>query len=1017
MGTPEPSARRRGWLRAGLWMLLMLSSCATRADAALVQLLQQAEEAFTQKGPAAALPLFEQALASARAVPDSPSEATALRKIGACHRGMGNYPQAIDAVQQALAIARTSNARLEEGKGLSQLGLVYWEIGDYTRAEQQFQQAIALAHEQHDRHLEAAALNNLALVNDERGRYTESIAGYERALALYAQDPMPHGESDTLSNIGGVHLLLGRFEQALAHFERALAIDRARGDASAIGTDQGNSGLALQGLGRYQEADHQLQLAIDATRASGQKTDEAFWLKGRAGVLINLGRYDLALELYRHALTLYEQSGAQGEYLEARADFGELLLRLGDLAGAEEQFTSALAIARAIGHHRGETQALIRLGDLQGIRNQDAEAIASFRAALTRAEAVGDQARSVEALVQLAGALSRTGKPDDALRMASRALDIAAKSRQPWLEARAQLELAALAESASDAATARRGFERALRSSESLGDPELLWRSRFGLARVLATAGDIDAAIAELERTVAVIEGVRSQIQQRRYRSGYLDDKYEVYVELVRLLLEAGRIERAFSVSENLRAQAYRDMQARPAIAQSRAAMSPRESALLERIETLQASLRAEHTRTAEERRDSAIASFSSELAGAERAYAELLDDIHGATTTRAQESDEAAVRRALQPGDAIVSYVVGNRGITAFVLRNNSLSAMQLVARRRELRARVELLRELVLDASSEAWRGPARALAELLVDPLIDAGWLAGVDQLYVVPDGELNYLPFAVLLVGGRSEAHPLIADAVLRLLPSAAMLGIAPDSSPVPASRLLAVAPQAARLRHADAEARAVAAMHKGGTELWTGAAATEHRFKQEAGGFDLLHVATHGEFNSLNPALSALEFEAGEGDDGKLRVQEILELQLRAQLVTLSACNTALGSGYFSDVPIGNEFIGLTRAFLQAGSRGVLSSLWPVDDRFTSRFMVDFYAGTAGAGYATALAGAQRRMAGAGGPYSHPYFWAPYVLIGGPEQGDHDAGKTAARYVSVPSTGRPARHGAVNAARE
>ena len=105
---------------------------------------------------------------------------------------------------------------------------------------------------------------------------------------------------------------------------------------------------------------------------------------------------------------------------------------------------------------------------------------------------------------------------------------------------------------------------------------------------------------------------------------------------------------------------------------------------------------------------------------------------------------------------------------------------------------------------------------------------------------------------------------------------------------------------------------------------------------------VLHLATHGQFNKLNPLLSGLELEADGIDDGMLQVHEVLGLRLNADLVTLSACDTALGSGHLAMVPAGDEFVGMTRAFLSAGSSSVVATLWEVDDRSSGKLMRRFY---------------------------------------------------------------------------
>jgi len=110
----------------------------------------------------------------------------------------------------------------------------------------------------------------------------------------------------------------------------------------------------------------------------------------------------------------------------------------------------------------------------------------------------------------------------------------------------------------------------------------------------------------------------------------------------------------------------------------------------------------------------------------------------------------------------------------------------------------------------------------------------------------------------------------------------------------------------------------------------------------AGDFRVLHLATHGYFNQASPLLSGLELEADRHDDGMLRVHEILDLPLHADLVTLSACDTALGSGYFAELPVGDEFVSLNRAFLAAGSASVMATLWQVEDRASVSLMKRFY---------------------------------------------------------------------------
>jgi CHAT domain-containing protein len=266
---------------------------------------------------------------------------------------------------------------------------------------------------------------------------------------------------------------------------------------------------------------------------------------------------------------------------------------------------------------------------------------------------------------------------------------------------------------------------------------------------------------------------------------------------------------------------------------------------------------------------------------------------------------------------------------------------------------------------------------LRKFLVDPLQTAGYLSEIHQLVIVPDGVLNYLPFAAL---PTAHGRFLGDDFTVAYLPSAAALVM---ESPGTGSgkALLAIAPYDAHLPNAAAEIRSIGQMFPQGSRVVAGKAATETLFKQVAADYDYLHLATHGSLNRNAPSLSALELEPDEQNDGRLELHEIVNMRLRAHLVTLSACETALGKGYFTETPAGDEFVGMTQAFLSAGGQNVLASLWPVNDESTRVLMVRFYRHLLETGGAEALARAQREVRHDNPRYRHPYYWAAFVMIG------------------------------------
>ena len=157
-------------------------------------------------------------------------------------------------------------------------------------------------------------------------------------------------------------------------------------------------------------------------------------------------------------------------------------------------------------------------------------------------------------------------------------------------------------------------------------------------------------------------------------------------------------------------------------------------------------------------------------------------------------------------------------------------------------------------------------------------------------------------------------------------------------------------------------------------------ATEAAFRRFGPEQRVLHLATLGYLNRANPMYSHLELAAGDGHDGRLEVHEVFGLRLKAALVVLSACHTAVASGSQGSVPAGEDWVGLARAFLAAGARNVVGSLWAVEDRSTAQVMARFYAAGGATDPAAALAAAQRTVSAAPGQ-GHPYYWAGFVAIG------------------------------------
>ena len=940
------------------------------------ELLAHAKSVYSSTGPSAALPEYEKALVAYQAVKDRHSEAITLGLIGNCYKHLGDRTRALDFLSRALRIKQELGDRLEEGKTISNIGLVYWEAGDYPKAIDHFNSAIAIGREVQDSHLEGAALNNLSLVYDEKGEYKQSLEQYQKALAIHRASNYREGESDALGNIGGVYLILGHYSDAIDYYQQALALDKDLDRKPAESQDLGNLAICEAAVGQLDESIKTFDRALTLASAAGLKKEEADWRKGRASTLLRLGKFDDALQEYRAALASYERAGLKRELVEALYDDGYVHLMLGDRRSAERAFKHAVQVAKQISFSHGILTNTLALADVAWRSGDLTRAVASANDVVERARKLEDRVSTVSGLLILSLSLRDEGITRQALAQAREAVSIAHQSGAKLLQAQALDTEAETLLRVNKTEDALRSLSSATDLLVNTGDTELPWHLDYLQGQALESMKRDEDAVAAYRRSIISIESIRGSIAEDRFRTGFLQDKEKVYVALVRLLLRMGRLGEAFQYSERLRARGYLDLVNRSVLPPS----DPHIAELQSRIRRLQRAIEEENSKVPSEQRSSASSTFSGELADAEREYSDIVGLHADVGVGFSAVPGPTEVERQLPSDRALVEYVVGPRQIAIFVLRHDGLHAMLEPLRSVDLESKITLLRDLIRRPDSTDWQLPARSLRRLLIDPIEKANWLHGVNEITIVPHAFLHYLPFATLLRPTREGERFLIEDYIISYLPMAGSLAMsAPRQSS--GERLAALAPSVSKLQFTSEEVHAVAAAFGPSATVIVGSKATETWFKHMAGDYDVIHFATHGFFNKSNPLFSGVQLEPDAQNDGRLEVYEILSLHLRAQLVTLSACETALGSGYFTEIPAGDEFVGLTRAFLSAGASTVVASLWEVNDSSTARLMRSFYRKVSGDSPSVSLAAAQRSMLHRDRDHQHPYYWSAFVAVG------------------------------------
>ena len=662
--------------------------------------LKIAETLYREEGPEKALPEFEQLATEFYKQQDHLDEAVAVHFIGVCHWRIGNFDEARKHLDLALAMKRNLGNRLQEAKTLNVLGLLDWELGHYDQATDNFTVASEIGRELGDKKLEGATLNNLSLVYDELGDYQTSLTQYEQVLDIYSGADFPRGEADTLGNIGRVHLLLGNYGKALDFFEQALEINEQLDSKVSMSQDNGSVALSYLGLGELDIALSYFERAIELSEETGMQYDLAYWLGGKGNALVRKGLYDQALTQYRNMLAIYEEQGAHAELIEALHDMGQLHMLLGDPRSAEDYLSQAIALERNSGRERNITENLIALGDLEIRRERLSEAIGLYGEARERAKAVGEQAHLTVSLLRLSQANLEQQQTALALEQANQALELSRMNDARPLEGEALYMLAEVDRSDGQPSNAIERYAEAEATLAQSGDPELLWQIHYGRAMAHEALGDKRAAVDALIVAVTIIESVRDRLIEQRFRSGYLQDKYEVYIELVRLQLDLDLTEEAFSTAERLRARSYATQLDRGGWPEFSSNDQRKAHALRERIQQLQRALSDEETKALPERRQAAVQTFSTELLLAQRDYQIFMDD-RGQEPRLAGEMPEipssAQIQAKLTHDDVLLEYVIGQENLVVFALTSAEILASSRPTSRDDIARRVELLRDLI--------------------------------------------------------------------------------------------------------------------------------------------------------------------------------------------------------------------------------------------------------------------------------------------------------------------------------
>jgi len=765
-------------------------------------------------------------------------------------------------------------------------------------------------------------------------------AALQQAITLFAQldDSLNLGRSRT--NLGRLHLRTGQYAAALAGFEAAFR--------DLLGTETTIASAELAEL---------------------RVADELLLEYAMACLVINL--LPEARQLLAHCETLFRSATQPYELGQTRYTQGLLLLRTQQWQAAQEALDEATTHFAALQNSFWLNRTRLAQAAVAYARQQRA------------------QARQLLAL------LLDTPRPITTDIAGAADWDVGTQIEAHLLRLRMAIdegELDAARQTATVIATLLKGPND--HDDYTRFWPHLALRLQHMLGKIAQAVGDYATARQHLQAAIAQLEGQRATLVVEEVRSAFIDDKSELYADLVQTLFDMAptdpaTVAEAFGVIEQARSRvllerllAAMDEPESPATPEANEAntanKSPMDADEQQRLRELREQLHWLYNQIMGESGSRRLDTQISRQLQQTEAALQQVEWRHSSLLAQAQAVDLTTFQQSLAPDQQAIVYAGIHQEILAFLVDRTSVKVYRhltdvdaIQAAAAELRFQLGRVELDPLYVARHSLRLEARLqqallqLYQLLVAPL--AAEIQS-NRLLFVPFGPLHRIPLHALWDG----SHYLIERAECSYAPSASLAVFRHQHTPL--SKLHAWAGFAISdpMIPAAGEEIALAARHFTQATTYLDAQANRANLWQAAAHTDILHLATHGLFRPDNPFFSALKLV-----DGWVDVRELYRLPLAARLVVLSACESGVG-----ELAGGDEVVGLARGFLGAGACELIASLWNVHDATAAQLMEHFYrhlvTEDAAIRPATALQAAQCHAIEA---RQHPYYWASFFVIG------------------------------------
>ena len=852
--------------------------------------------------------------------------------------------------ERAVAYRQRSLAQLgdktSQGNAYSAIGKAYLDLGDPKKSMEWFKQHLLFAKENGDRPGEGRALRSIGVAHLKLGNFKAAIKDFELCLEIAKEIGEKTREAFALEGLGLAHDYLGHFKAAMEFFELELQLAQDTGDKQLERISHCNLGNTCLHLGNFKQALVFYTQLLNNVKESGDRKGEEVAYGSLGNVYYKLGFLKEAIENHERQLEIVKERRDREEEAVVYCNLGNDYRSLGNLHKAKHYYERNLKIAKEIKAKAMEGGVYANLGIVYRHMKDFKKAIENHNRNLEICRKVGDRPGEGRAYGNLGLAYTDLGDLEKALEYNKLCLEVAKEVEDKASEGYAYGNIGKTYFAQGDCERALQYHECQRKIAIEVGDEIGQAIGNFNVGIVFKKMVSLCKALHYIESSVKILNDMRTRLLSNdEWKIGLRDVHKMVYAGLWRVLINQEKIREGLIAAEQGRAQALKDlMGSNYGLKTANGRRTAQEMSINDTLSCI-----------------SSVIVFTAKYSHLtchwvlqkESVCLRKLSIAYNIQWMLEAAREKIGVRDGAQCEDRSLDR-----------LRNNEEETEGCVQRR---------------PAALPNQDNPFRALYELTISPIID---LIHGDELIVVPEGPLWLAPYAAFK---DPNSRYLSESFRIRFIPSLLSLKLildCPADYHAKSGALLVGDPcieevkPGQQLPSAKKEVEKIAEILH--TTPLTGKEATKNEVLKQLSNVALVHIAAHGRMETGEIALSPNPTRASEkpsDEDFLLRMSDVLNIRLRARLVVLSCCHSGRGEIKAEGV------VGIARAFLGAGARSVLVSLWAIDDKATLEFMKYFYQHLVEGESASKSLNQAMKFMRESDEFSDVKYWAPFVLIG------------------------------------